>query len=97
MNERPEDIAKDIWDAAYEALHPASRHLYETSPFSMVQHLGIAKAIQAERERCHTIAFKLPVGGLISTSVTDLKMLWKLSGETQAGAIADAIIKGHLE
>lgn len=52
---RPEDIPQDIWDTAFEALHPLVRKQYEISPFSMVQHLGMARAILAERERCAKI------------------------------------------
>lgn len=52
---RPEDIPQDIWDTAFHALHPLVREQYETSPFAMVQHLGLARAILAERERCAQI------------------------------------------
>lgn len=53
---KPEDIPQDIWDSAYETLHPLVREQYEISPFSQVQHYGIARAILAERERCSKIA-----------------------------------------
>lgn len=53
---KPYDIPQDIWDTAYEALHPLIKEQYKTSPFSMTQHLGMARAILAERERCARLA-----------------------------------------
>lgn len=54
---RPEDIPQDVWDAAFAAMPPINRDAYETSPYAMVLHLGFARAIMAERDRCARIAF----------------------------------------
>ena len=60
---KPEDIPQDVWDASFAALLPIVRNQYETSPMAMVQHLGIARAILAERERALEEAAVAASGG----------------------------------
>lgn len=49
---RPEDIPADVWDRAFDALHPEIQRGVTSSPFAYVLQVGMAKAILAERERC---------------------------------------------
>lgn len=48
---RPENIPFEVWDIAFDAMPPVAKVNYETSPLSMVLHLGFASAIMAAEKR----------------------------------------------
>lgn len=99
---KPEDIPQDVWDEAFLAMPPISREAYERSPFSMVLHLGFARAIMAaekrgeerEREACAELASDYqPTPSLLPFTTDEMNEAAAVGQDFAADEIAAAIRK----
>jgi hypothetical protein len=89
MNEIPEDIMMAASKVADEIGG------YSRDPLG--DEIKIARAILAERERCASLAERIPIAELQATSATadHIELTWRTAALVQRSTIAAAIRKGQ--